>query len=546
MKNGIAYVTASECVLHWFRRDLRLTDNLALNAAVRLARCTKCPLIPLYILDPSLDPENCSAVRMRFLRESVCNLQSNLLEHDLHLRVVTGNANEVLPQLARRWNAKNVFWEREYAPEPRKRDELIRSDLLTLDIHVNTFPGFLLYDPDELLKHCDGVAPRNMNSMFNLLDRVGEPQKPKKFADGDTVSLVEDPFVSRDKTENMFDIPSFTELGYEDVKGQWTIFKGGEDEGLRRMENFLRRKNGRTAANFSKPKTSPAAFSPRETTVLSPYLALGCVSCRSFFSKLREIEQRHKLNEMRQTTLVGQLTWREHFWLLAYTVENFHQMTGNVVCRQISWRKDEESLKLLKCWAQARTGFPWIDALMTQLQKEGFVHHLGRHSLACFLTRGDLWISWEEGFKVFEKYLMDYDYALNSANWMWLSCSAFFVMYYRVYSPIAFGKKWDKDGAFIRRYLPVLKNMPSKYIYEPWKAPETVQRKAGCIIGKDYPEPMVDHAKASKENIEKMKKDYAKKEFGKLKQIKDASESEKNGRTPRTSDDRPRRKRRRL
>ncbi|KAI0560828.1 cryptochrome/photolyase [Gracilaria domingensis] len=537
---------AGGSVLHWFRRDLRLSDNIALNAAISLAKKTNAPLIPLYVLDPALAPDNCSLVRLRFLRESVCNLQSNLLKHGLHLRVTSGFAHEVVPRLARRWSVKTTFWEKEYCPQSRDRDMRVTSNLKSLGIHVNTFPGFLVYDPDKILRHCGGHAPKSMNSMFNLVDRIGDPENPKNFADGETVNLAEDPFVREDRKQNMLRFPSYEELGYEDAKSQWEVFQGGEDAGLQRMDRFLRRKNGFVAAGFSKPKTNPAAFSVRETTVLSPYLALGCVSSRSFHAGLREIEQRYKLQEMRQTTLWGQLMWREHFWLLAYTVKNFHQMRGNVICRQINWRRDKQTTESLERWAQAQTGFPWIDALMTQLHKEGFVHHLGRHSLACFLTRGDLWISWEEGFKVFEKYLVDYDYALNSANWMWLSCSAFFVMYYRVYSPIAFGKKWDKNGDFIRHYLPALKNMPSKYIYEPWKAPILVQKEAGCIIGKDYPKPMVDHTKVSRENIEKMKENYAKGEFGTLEEDRVELKSlEGSEGIYRSNGDSPQRKRRR-
>lgn len=119
---------------------------------------------------------------------------------------------------------------------------------------------------------------------------------------------------------------------------------------------------------------------------------------------------------------------------------------------------------------------------MTQLRLEGWIHHLARHSVACFLTRGDLYISWERGLEVFEELLLDADWALNAGNWMWLSASAFFHQYYRVYSPIAFGKKVDKQGEYIRKYVPVLKHFPDEYIYEPWKAPLAVQKLAKCIV----------------------------------------------------------------
>jgi len=169
----------------------------------------------------------------------------------------------------------------------------------------------------------------------------------------------------------------------------------------------------------------------------------------------------------------------------------------------------------LAAWSEARTGYPYIDAIMTQLRREGWIHHLARHSVACFLTRGDLWQSWEKGQQVFEELLLDADWSLNAGNWMWLSASAFFHQFFRVYSPVAFGKKTDKEGDYIKKYLPILKKYPSNYIYEPWKAPLSVQKAAGCIIGTDYPRPIVDHDVVSKENISKMKAAYDANKAGK-------------------------------
>ena len=185
---------------------------------------------------------------------------------------------------------------------------------------------------------------------------------------------------------------------------------------------------------------------------------------------------------------------------------NYERMEGNPICRQIPWGDDAQ---LLAAWREARTGYPWIDAAMTQLRHEGWIHHLARHAVACFLTRGDLWQSWEKGAQVFDELLLDADPAINYGNWMWLSCSCFFYQYFRCYSPVAFPKKYDKDGAYVRRWLPALANFPSKYIYEPWKAPIADQKAAGCIIGKDYPKPIVAHDVASKANMAKMAEAYA-------------------------------------
>ena len=106
---------------------------------------------------------------------------------------------------------------------------------------------------------------------------------------------------------------------------------------------------------------------------------------------------------------------------------------------------------------KGHTGFPWIDAIMTQLREEGWIHHLARHAVACFLTRGDLWISWEEGMKVFEELLLDADWSVNAGTWMWLSCSSFFQQFFHCYCPVKFGRKADPNGDYIRKYIPALK-----------------------------------------------------------------------------------------
>ncbi|CAI5466934.1 unnamed protein product [Closterium sp. Yama58-4] len=221
-----------------------------------------------------------------------------------------------------------------------------------------------------------------------------------------------------------------------------------------------------------------------------------------------------------------QLLWREFFYTAAYGTPHFDRMQDSSICRQIPWKVDSEllaawrdaktgqvpwkaDLELLAAWRDARTGFPWIDAIMVQLRQWGWMHHLARHCVACFLTRGDLLVHWELGRDVFDRLLLDADWAINNGNWLWLSASAFFSQFHRIYSPVTFGKKYDPSGKFIRHFLPVLKDMPSQYIYEPWTAPLAVQRRANCIIGKDYPNPIVDHAEASKRCRDVMGAAYA-------------------------------------
>ena len=160
------------------------------------------------------------------------------------------------------------------------------------------------------------------------------------------------------------------------------------------------------------------------TTALSPYLKFGCVSSRLFAAKLRAVYSAAKgKHSAPPVSLMGQLLWREFYYAAALGTPNFGKMVGNPICRQVPWGADAQ---LLAAWEEGRTGYPWIDAAMTQLRQQGWLHHLARHAVACFLTRGDLWQSWERGAEVFDRLLLDADPALNNGNWMWLSASAFF------------------------------------------------------------------------------------------------------------------------
>ena len=247
--------------------------------------------------------------------------------------------------------------------------------------------------------------------------------------------------------------------------------------------------------------------------MLSPYLSLGCISPKTAWHAVTDANKRasSKTNKSKPpVSLHGQILWRDFNNLIAHSANAQHpgswgRMADNPYCRDVPWSSDP---KLLAAWKEGRTGYPWIDACMAQLRTEGWIHHLGRHAVACFLTRGDLWQSWEEGADHFEGELLDADYALNNFNWLWLSCSGFFYQYFRCYSPIVFQKKNDPNGDYIRKWVPELANLPAKYIYEPWKANVSILNTAGVKLGKTYPRPIVEHAIVSKENMEKMKYAY--------------------------------------
>lgn len=294
--------------------------------------------------------------------------------------------------------------------------------------------------------------------------------------------------------------------------------------------------NEEYTATFEKPNTAPTDFEPQATTLLSPHLHFGSLSVREFYWRVQDVVDSYSGKASQPpVSLTGQILFRDmYFGAQAALGYSFGQTLYNSHCRFIPWHLPsivDHETKLVtgeyhvdapqaeewfQRWKYGRTGFPWIDALMRQLRQEGWIHHLGRHAVACFLTRGGCYVSWERGAEVFEEWLIDHETACNAGNWQWLSCTAFFAQFYRCYSPVAFPKKWDKEGKFVKRYVPELKWLDAKYIYEPWKAPIAEQKKAGVRIQGNgskeqdavYPKPMFDFNERRNVCMDGMKKAY--------------------------------------
>ncbi|KAL4710562.1 hypothetical protein ACJJTC_008964 [Scirpophaga incertulas] len=481
-------------VVHWFRLDLRLHDNYAFRNALNEAENRQYLLRPIYLVDDDIT-RKIGVNRLRFLIQSLQDLNSNLKKLNSRLFVLRGKATEVFPKLFDDWQVKYLTMQVDIDPVLVEQDEVIEKLAEEKDVFIVRRVQHTLYDVHSILKKNNGSVPLTYQKFLSLVSNI-------QIKDSiEITKKVPDQCNPVDIASNEYNVPTLNELGIEENSLGVCKYPGGETEALKRLNIYMAKKQW--VCTFEKPKTSPNSIEP-STTVLSPYLSHGCLSSKHFYLKLKSIE-----NEMSHSqppvSLLGQLMWREFYYMAGAGTENFDKMVGNPVCTQIPWGKNDEHLK---AWAEGRTGYPFVDAIMRQLKEEGWIHHLARHMVACFLTRGDLWISWEEGAKIFEDFLLDYDWALNAGNWMWLSASAFFYKYFRVYSPVAFGKKTDKEGLYIRKYVPELKKYPTEFIYEPWKAPKTIQITAGCIIGEDYPYRLVDHDKIHKENIKKMSAAY--------------------------------------
>ncbi|PIA65488.1 hypothetical protein AQUCO_00100768v1 [Aquilegia coerulea] len=487
--------------LVWFRKGLRIHDNPALEHARKDSK----HLYPVFVLDPHyLQPDpiafspgssRAGLNRIKFFLESLVDLDSNLQKLGSKLLVFKGEPVQVLIRLLKQWDVKKLCFEFDTEPYYQSLDKIIKDYASSAGIEVFSPVSHTLFNPADIIQKNAGRPPLTYQSFLKL---AGTPSPPLTS----TSSFLPPVGVTGDY--EILNVPTIEELGYGDIsQEEFTPFKGGESEALKRLRESLNDKEW--VASFEKPKGDPSAFLKPATTVLSPYLKFGCLSSRYFYQCVQDVYKNVKKHTSPPVSLNGQLLWRDFYYTVSYGTPNFDQMKDNKICKQIPWDDNDE---LLIAWREARTGYPWIDAIMVQLRQWGWMHHLARHSVACFLTRGDLFVHWEKGRDVFDRLLIDSDWAINNGNWMWLSCSSFFYQYNRIYSPISFGKKYDPNGAYIRHFLPVLKDMPKEYIYEPWTAPISVQSKAKCLIGRDYPKPVVDHAFASKDCKRKMGEAY--------------------------------------
>ncbi|XP_050235165.1 (6-4)DNA photolyase [Mercurialis annua] len=491
--------------LMWFRKGLRIHDNPALEHALKGSSF----LYPVFVIDPHYmkpDPtafspgSNRAGVnRIRFLLESLVDLDLSLKKLGSRLIVLNGEPSQILIRCLKEWDVKKLCFEFDTDPYYQGLDVKVKEHASSIGIEVFSPVSHTLFNPADIIQKNGGKPPLSYQSFLKVAGQPAWACSPL------SMTIPSLPPVGDFGSCEVSEVPNLEELGYGNVEqDDLTPFRGGESEALKRLRDSIADK--KWVANFEKPKGDPSAFSKPATTVLSPYLKFGCLSSRYFYQCLQDVYKNVQKHTSPPVSLVGQLLWRDFFYTVAFGTPNFDQMKDNRICKQIPWNDDNE---LLVAWREARTGYPWIDAIMTQLRKWGWMHHLARHCVACFLTRGDLFVHWEKGRDVFDRLLIDSDWAINNGNWMWLSCSSFFYQYYRIYSPISFGKKYDPNGNYIRHFLPVLKDMPKEYIYEPWTAPLSVQTKAKCIIGVHYPKPVVAHDTASKGCKRKLAESYA-------------------------------------
>ena len=477
-------------IILWFRQDLRLDDNLALINAIEHAENHNAPLIPIYIHDNDTAKEwKMGGASQWWLHNSLKNLANNLKEkYALNLTYFSGAADKILDDLISENEVTHVFWNRQYEPWRITRDKTIKAALKDKDITAQSYNSAVLYEPHTVAKS-DGTPYKVFTPYYRkgCLQNIGAPPEPAPAPAPTNIQTA--PLTAKGpcalKDLNLIpDIPWYTTMEKE--------WHPGEKGALERWESFLDGglKGYKEGRNFpNKPNVSR----------LSPHLHFGEISPRKLWHDA-QIAGHSQACENDADIFQSELGWREFSNHLLYHFPKLPDTNLQEKFNRFPWN-DPTQNDHLKRWQQGQTGYPIVDAGMRELWQTGYMHNRVRMVVGSFLVK-HLRLHWHHGAQWFWDTLLDADLANNSASWQWIAgCGADAAPYFRIFNPITQGKKFDTDGAYVRRFVPEIAGLPDKYLHAPWEAPDHVLNKAEISLGKTYPRPVVDHSAAREEAL---------------------------------------------
>lgn len=461
----------TKTALLWFRQDLRITDNPALKHA-----CDEgYHIIPVFILDD----ENAGqfkrggAARV-WLHQSLKSLNQSL---DNMMVFRAGDARDIIHKLVEDSDADAVFWNRCYEPWRIKRDKAIKETLEENSITVKSFNGSLLWEPWEVLKS-DGSPYKVFTPYYRkgcLANHTPTPSDPLPAPRDLTFASHA---VNTGCVDNLALMPSID--WYDGIMDFWEF---GEQAAMDRLDEFIA--GGLTG--YKDGRNNPAQDN---VSRLSPYLANGEISPRQIWEKARAAEHTDNIPARDVDHFCSELGWREFSYYLLY---HFPQITWENLQTKFDkfpWISEESDD--LERWRHGQTGIPIVDAGMRQLYQTGWMHNRVRMIVASLLVKNML-VHWHRGDEWFWDTLVDADLANNSASWQWVAgCGADAAPYFRIFNPVLQGEKFDKDGKYVREFVPELTHMPDKYLHKPWEAPDETFDGANIKRGVDYPNPIVD------------------------------------------------------
>jgi len=472
----------------WFRQDLRLADNPALVAA-----CKDCEqLVLLFIDDPADQTVSTLGAASRVwlhhsldsLKHSLQDKENSQSEKTNSLYFFQGNSLDVLQSVISATGASRIYWNRCYDPVTIERDKKIKSALE--DQQPKTFNGLLVCEPWDNLKD-DGTPYRVYTPFWRKAaaqldvsdDAIRVARAPRNI-----------PALSAATAKKLKTAVELKKLGllpeldwHTEMISHWQV---GEHAARAQLDRFLKS----TVQDYDKGRDTPGIVG---TSRLSPHLHFGEISPRYAMQRLLDGRKPGTL-EGGELTFAKEVFWREFAYSLIYHFPHTVDEPLDKRFRRFPWASDTDAD--LKAWQRGRTGVPIVDAGMRELYATGWMHNRVRMIVASYLIK-NLLIEWQSGENWFRDTLVDADTASNAMGWQWTAGSgADAAPFFRVFNPVLQGEKFDKQGDYVRKWVPELAEVSDRFLHKPWELPGDDRQKI------DYPEPLVDLKETRKRALE--------------------------------------------
>ena len=452
----------------WFRgKDLRLEDHPAVYAAGPMA-------LFVFVVDPYFfndDRAEKMPHRLQYMLEALAELEEEISRRGSRLWFIKGRSVDVIPRLAKAAMASEVLAMRWTEPFGRERDRRI-ADKLTIPLVLHE--GETLMPPGSIRSL--GGRPYSVYSHFRRRFQDRYSQEP---------ILPAPSFLDRSPLPEGFEVTDRPTLADYGLKPNLELQRGGESHARERLDVFadgLVRNYGVHRNDLGRDNTSR----------LSADLKFGTLSVRQVWNRIQEADA----PDEEKTSFLNELIWREFNYSTLWDHPEILRRPFKPAWADFPWRWDPERWR---AWMTGTTGYPVVDAAARQLLQSGFVHNRARMISASFLTK-HLQIDFRRGEAHYLRWLTDGDWAQNTMGWQWAAgCGADAQPWFRIFNPITQGKKFDPDGSYVRRWVPELAGLETRYIHAPWEAPPEALAWAGVKLGDNYPNPIVDHPTARKD-----------------------------------------------
>ncbi len=454
--------------IFWIREDFRIENNPALSFATQ----NHDNVIALYIYNKN-DFDDKREAQKWWVFKSLETLKKELSNYKINLEIVIGEELEIFSKFNKKDNI-SIYWNKIYEPDVITKGKKIRDIFIKNEINYKYFKGNILNEFQEVKKN-DGTPFKVFTPFWRNAEQVYLNQPPSKNY---TVKKKIKKISYFKKCIEAKDILP-KKNWYKKFEKYWQV---SENESKKILINLIENK----IKDYGTSRDIPSL---EGTSKLSPYIKHGQIHVGSIWKKCSEI----KSKGIGYRKYINELGWREFSHSLINYFPEFLKGNFRKEFDKFPWVKNE---KFLKAWKRGMTGYPIVDAGMRELYQTGWMHNRIRMVVGSFLVK-HLRINWTEGEKHFRNCLLDFNKANNVAQWQWVAgCGADAAPYFRIFNPILQGEKFDKEGIYVKKWVPELKNVPNKFIHKPWEMELKYQEAIKTIIGKDYPGPIVVHEKA--------------------------------------------------